>query len=63
MSNIPKKWQKHMSPERAAALRLELAARTDWFGTCRWCKERLEGSLADLRAHNCKEGSSDKKSS
>lgn len=38
-----------------AAERLAVAAETqaDWWGICRRCGEKLEGSLAALKEHSC----------
>jgi hypothetical protein len=32
-----------------------LATMTDWSGECGFCKEKLTGTIAQLKAHRCKQ--------
>ena len=46
-----------MSPEVKEDLQKTIAAQTDWRGQCSLCDERLYGTVAEIRAHQCPRGS------
>lgn len=52
----PKKSKAELRAEAQERLN-EVARKTDWWGICRICGQRLDGSVADIKAHKHGESS------
>lgn len=52
---VTSKMMRHLGMSEGAKERLdaENRRRTDWWGLCRRCGKRVEGTLDQLRAHTC----------
>lgn len=52
---ILKRLQRNFGQSDAVRMhvREQNAIKTDWFGHCRKCGVRLEGTLAELKGHTC----------
>lgn len=47
--------RKHLGQDQARVIAAENDGKSDWKGTCGYCKAELMGTAAELMAHTCEE--------